>query len=142
MESEVFGMKEKIRSFFSGRQGMDELSKLLFWAALGLFALGVLCVLWAPWLSSLLTSIALMSLLISFMRAFSRRLELREAENQLWLRFLEKKKAEHAAAKDRRAQKDYRFFKCPNCHTWVRVPRGKGKVHINCKCGYILYRKT
>ena len=80
--------------------------------------------------------------LFSFLRAFSRRLELREAENQVWLRYLEKKKAARAAAKNRRAQKDYRFFKCPNCGTWVRVPRGKGKVHINCKCGYILYRKT
>lgn len=135
-------MKEIIRRFFSGRQGMDELSKLLFWAGLGLLVLGVLCVLWASWLSSLLTSFGLTCLIFSFLRAFSRRLEMREAENQLWLRFLDKKKAERAAAKDRRAQTDYRFFKCPNCGTWVRVPRGKGKVHINCKCGYILYRKT
>ena len=135
-------MKDKIQSLFSGRQGMDELSKLLFWAGLGLLALGVVCVLWAPWLSSLLTSFGLMSLIISFVRAFSRRLALREAENLAWLRFLDKKKAERAAAKSRRAQKDYRFFKCPNCGTWVRVPRGKGKLHINCKCGYILYRKT
>ena len=135
-------MKDKWTQLFSGRQGMDELSKLLFWAALGLLALGVICALWAPWLSSLLTSFGLMSLIISFVRAFSRRLTLREAENLAWLRFLDKKKAERAAARDRRAQKDYRFFKCPNCGTWVRVPRGKGKLHINCKCGYILYRKT
>ena len=28
------------------------------------------------------------------------------------------------------------------CGTMLRVPRGKGKIHIKCKCGYTLYRKT
>ena len=25
---------------------------------------------------------------------------------------------------------------------FVRVPKGKGKIHIKCRCGYTLYRKT
>ena len=33
-------------------------------------------------------------------------------------------------------------LKCPGCGCWLRVPRGKGKIHINCRCGYTLYRKT
>ena len=54
-------------------------------------------------------------------------------------------KARHSrqAAKERHAQhKDFRFFKCPGCGTMLRVPRGKGKIHIKCRCGYTLYRKT
>jgi len=34
------------------------------------------------------------------------------------------------------ADKEHRYFKCPNCHQPLRVPRGKGKVQINCRaCG-------
>ena len=33
-------------------------------------------------------------------------------------------------------------FKCPGCGRWLRVPRHKGKIHINCRCGYTLYRRT
>ena len=55
----------------------------------------------------------------------------------------QKQQHSRQAAKERRAQrKDYRFFKCPGCGTMLRVPRGKGKIHIKCKCGYTLYRKT
>ena len=35
-------MKEKLRQIFAGRQGMDELSKLLFWAAIVLFVVSAL----------------------------------------------------------------------------------------------------
>lgn len=32
--------------------------------------------------------------------------------------------------------KEHRYFKCPNCHQPLRVPRGKGKIQINCRaCG-------
>lgn len=35
-----------------------------------------------------------------------------------------------------RADKDHRYFKCPNCHQPLRVPRGKGKIQVNCRaCG-------
>ena len=35
-------MKEKLRQIFAGRQGMDELSKLLFWLGIALFAVSTL----------------------------------------------------------------------------------------------------
>ena len=133
-------MKEKLRNLFLGRQGMDELSKFLFWAALACFVLG--CLLPGA-LRSLLTTLALIMVIFSFVRAFSRNLPLREAENLVYLRYWEKRKQERAARKLRRAsRKEYKYFKCPGCGTWLRVPRGKGKIHINCRCGYTLYRRT
>ena len=34
------------------------------------------------------------------------------------------------------ADKEHRYFKCPNCGQPLRVPRGKGKVQITCRaCG-------
>ena len=133
-------MKEKLQNLFLGRQGMDELSKLLFWA--GLAGIALACFLPGA-LRTLIFSCALALLIFSFVRAFSRDLPAREAENVQYLRFLERKKLDRAAAKERRShRKEYRYFKCPGCGTWLRVPRGKGKIHINCRCGYTLYRRT
>ncbi len=133
-------MKDKLNNLFFGRQGMDELSKLLFWVGLAGLALG--CFLPGA-LRTLLFSCALALLIFSFVRAFSRNLPAREAENVLYLRWLDKKKQDRLAKKQRWAsRKEYRYFKCPGCGTWLRVPRGKGKIHINCRCGYTLYRRT
>lgn len=133
-------MKEKLQNLFRGRQGMDELSKLLFWSAIGGYVLAVVL---PGALRALLSSFATMFLAVAFLRAFSRDLPRREAENLLLLRYRDRKKREREAAKDRRAHsREYKYFKCPGCGCWLRVPRGKGKIHINCRCGYTLYRKT
>ena len=133
-------MKDKLRQIFTGRQGMDELSKLLFWAAMALFVLAAFL---GGAFGSLLSSFALLSLILAFARAFSRNLPMREAENLLLLRWAEKKKHAWSAWKDRfHDRKEYKYFKCPACGKWLRVPRRKGKIHINCRCGYTLYRRT
>lgn len=32
-------------------------------------------------------------------------------------------------------RKTYKYFKCPNCKQWLRAPRGRGKIQIDCqKC--------
>jgi hypothetical protein len=133
-------MKEKLRQIFAGRQGMDELSKLLFWLGIALFTLALVC---GGALGSLLLPLALMAVVLAFVRAFSRNLPLREAENLLLLRWIDQKKHAWAAFRDRFAnRREYRYFKCPSCGRWLRVPRHKGKIHINCRCGYTLYRRT
>ena len=93
--------------------------------------------------SLLFNWLGLMLLIFSFVRAFSRRLGQREAENNAYLALRQKQRHNRQAAWERRAQrKDFCFFKCPGCGVMLRVPRGKGKIHIKCKCGYTLYRKT
>ena len=137
-------MREKLSRIFSGRQGMDEFSKALFWMGLVCMLLSVLTANILKGVFSLIFNwLGLMMLIFSFVRAFSRRLGQREAENNAYLALRQKQRHGFQAAKERRAQrKDYRFFKCPGCGTMLRVPRGKGKIHIKCKCGYTLYRKT
>ena len=40
-------------------------------------------------------------------------------------------------------RKDYRFFCCPGCGRWLRVPRGKGNIEIRCpNCSSVFRRKT
>ncbi len=119
---------------------MDELSKLLFWGGIAGFALAVIL---GGSFGSFLSTFAIMSLIISFVRAFSRNLPMREAENMLLLRWKENRRREAEARKNRwKSRKDYKYFKCPSCGKWLRVPRHKGKIHISCKCGYTLYRRT
>ena len=137
-------MREKLSRIFSGRQGMDEFSKALFWMGLVCMLLSVLTVNVLKGIFSLLFNwLGLMLLIFSFVRAFSRRLGQREAENNAYLALRQKQRHNRQAAWERRAQrKDFCFFKCPGCGVMLRVPRGKGKIHIKCKCGYTLYRKT
>lgn len=137
-------MKDKFPAFFNGRQGMDELSKMLFWSGLLSVILSMLIMeLLAGIPGTLLRFLGLMSIISSFVRAFSRRKEMREAENRMYLAAMEGNKHRWEAYKERRRQSgEYRFFKCPGCSKWLRVPRGQGKIHIKCKCGYTLYRKT
>ena len=137
-------MREKLSRIFSGRQGMDEFSKALFWMGLVCMLLSVLTVNVLKGVFSLLFNwLGLMLLIFSFVRAFSRRLGQREAENNAYLALRQKQRHNRQAAWERRAQrKDFCFFKCPGCGVMLRVPRGKGKIHINCPCGYVLYRKT
>ena len=135
-------MREKLQQMFIGRQGMDELSKTLFWAGTIAIALGALLPLWGG-LRSMLLTLGIMLIVLAFVRAFSRNLPQREAENLLLLRWAEKKKHAWSAWKDRfHDRKEYKYFKCPACGKWLRVPRRKGKIHINCRCGYTLYRRT
>lgn len=137
-------MREKLSRIFSGRQGMDEFSKALFWMGLVCILLSVLTVNVLKGVFSLLFNwLGLMMLIFSFVRAFSRRLGQREAENNAYLALRQKQRHNRQAAWERRAQRrDFCFFKCPGCGVMLRVPRGKGKIHIKCKCGYTLYRKT
>lgn len=48
-----------------------------------------------------------------------------------------------ARPKKPQADKDHKIFKCPSCKTYLRVPRGKGKILITCSnCGHKLNKKT
>lgn len=137
-------MKDRLERFFSGRQGMDEFSKGLFWIGLALFMLSVLTAkLLNGVLSGLLLWAALACVICCFARALSRNTQKRELENNAFLALKAQRKQKRLDAKERFSQrKSYKFFKCPGCGKYLRVPKGKGKIHINCKCGYTLYRKT
>ena len=137
-------MKGWFDNLFQGRQGMDELSKSMFWWGLAcLIISGLLSALLNGVLSLPFSWLGLLLVILCFVRAFSRRLEQRELENNAYLAFLERRRRQWEMRKGRfRQRKDFRFFKCPGCGTILRVPRGKGKIHINCRCGYVLYRRT
>ena len=91
-------MKQRLQKFFEDRQGMDELSKALFWGGLAALLLSGLCIkLLNGALSTVLSWLGLAAVIFCFVRAFSRRLAQRETENNAFLAMRAKRKREWEA---------------------------------------------
>ena len=111
-------MKYKLRAFFSGRNGIDGLGKVLLWVSLIVMLLSTLFGI------TFLYGAALALLCYVYIRAFSR-----NVEKCLKLRF--------------RQRKTHKFYRCPQCRQQLRVPKGKGRICITCRsCGAHFERKT
>ena len=119
-----------LRKLMYGRYGSDHLSFfLLFLYVVLIFTSALPHMAWVSWL-------ALAVLLWNLFRMFSRRIDRRRAENARFLAlfgpFIRWFKMRRTIHRD----KDHRYFKCPNCGQYLRVPRGKGKITVTCRnCG-------
>ena len=119
-----------LRKLMYGRYGSDHLSFFLLFLYVVLIFLSALPhMAWVSWL-------ALAVLLWNLFRIFSRRIDRRRAENARFLAlfgpFIRWFKMRRTIHRD----KEHRYFKCPNCGQYLRVPRGKGKITVNCRnCG-------
>ena len=120
-------IKQAFRNLMAGRHGVDQLSVTLVWVGLGLYILAA--VLNVGVIS--LLSLALYGYTI--FRMFSRNEEKRAAENR---RYLTWKNNWQTAARQARTRfknrKQYRYFRCPNCKAWLKLPRGAGVVTVTC----------
>lgn len=131
-------MRYRLMRFMAGRNGLDSLNRFL----LGVCIVVVLFNLFLR--SAVFSILGYLLLILVYFRIFSRNLAKRGAENQRYLRyqnsFLHWK---HQLTERFRQRKTHRFYRCPACHTNLRVPKGKGKIFICCpKCGEGFERKT
>ena len=135
-------MRAWFTRFMSGRYGMDHLNRFLSVVLLVLVLVSVFVR--NTRLAVGLSVLTLGLLIYLYFRMFSRNIYRRQQENGAYLREHYKLTSGWNGMRERWAQrKDYRFFKCPSCHTRLRVPRGKGKLNIVCrKCGTSFQRKT
>ena len=125
---------QRIRAFFAkltyGAYGSDQLGKVTLYASLALlflsFALG----------STLCWYLSIAGYVWTIFRMFSRNREKRAAENALYLQKTEKLRTELRQARVRfRNRKQYKYFKCPQCGTRMRLTRGCGEKNVCCpKC--------
>lgn len=126
-----------LRRMMYGRYGGDQLS----WFLLAVYVL--LTVLSGIPHLGILSWVALVVLVWSFFRMFSRRYDRRRAENA---RFLALAGPVIRWFKMRRTiltDREHRYFRCPNCGQYLRVPRGKGRITINCRsCGVSFEEKS
>ncbi|MCD7744860.1 MAG: hypothetical protein LUI13_06235 [Lachnospiraceae bacterium] len=127
-------MRRKISDFFSdfmyGRYGTDDLSKFMLAVCLVLLVINIFTS------QPLVYLLALVILVLSYFRMFSRNEMKRRAEDDKYHEILDSITGRFRKAERRAKQsKDYHIYKCPSCGQKIRVPRGKGKICITCpKC--------
>lgn len=120
-----------------GRYGGDHLSMALMAVYLVLYLLFSLLG-WAflSWLSLLLG-------VWSIFRIFSRNIPKRRAENAKFVELIGPAVRWWRLRRTRSKDKDHCYFKCPNCGQHLRVPKGKGKITVNCRnCGVSFEEKS
>jgi len=127
-----------LRRFMTGRRGPDELSMALLIGGLVLTILSNLFNL-IP-----LYFVGMAGYVLALLRTFSRDLTKRYAENakflSLWRKVTVSVKQFFNRLKNIRR---YKYYRCPNCRSWLRLPRKVGEVTVTCgKCGHVFKQKA
>ena len=141
-------MKERVRKFMEGRYGADALNRFLTvcgWVLLLLgFVLSALDSKVALSVGSLLVTLSWALLIFSIFRTLSKNTSQRASENYKYFVYKNKVTGWFRRLKTRwQDRKVHRYFKCPQCHATVRVPKGKGKIRITCpKCKHQFVKKS
>ena len=127
-----------LQKFMAVRRGADELSLALLIAGIVLSMLSSLFNLPVMhWLSLAIYIFALY-------RMLSRNLEKRYAENAAFLKLWRGKiPAVKQSINRMKNMKKYKYFKCPECKSRIRLPRGVGEVTVTCgKCHHAFKQKA
>ena len=130
--------------FMYGRNGWDQLNQALFRGYLALWIAELICAFLKWGLAvRVLEGVLLFLMIVIFFRIFSKNLYNRRTENQKWINWYCGIKNRSAGARARHADKEHKYFTCPQCKTICRVPVGKGKIIITCpKCGTQIQAKS
>lgn len=124
--------------FMSGRNGSDQLGTALILAAFVIqIAIPLTGFFWLIFLSYGLFGLFLF-------RFFSKNLYRRQEENRKFLSFFR-----NAVLKTKqffmrvKGMKQYKYFRCPQCKTLLRLTRGTGEKDIRCpRCGHEFHKKA
>ncbi len=113
--------------FMYGRYGTDELSKLFIGISIILFILSRFRSMWG------LYYVAIIFFLITVFRFYSKRIDKRTRERNLYLK--KKDKLRHMTRIRKRMwheRKTHKYKKCERCDMYLRVPRGAGNIVATC----------
>ena len=131
-------MRDKIRQFLAGRYGTDALNQFLSIVAIVLLLISLV----TRW--GIFTWLGLAALVYCYFRTYSRNISRRTEENYRFYTLKEQITGKFSGVKRRWAdRKSYRYFRCPQCHQMLRVPKGRGRIEISCpRCGTQFIRKS
>ncbi len=122
--------KRKLQQFMIGRYGPDQLTRFLDGCIIVLLMVNLFV------RTRILYSLAVVLLILTYYRIFSRNISARFRENERYLRYRFQvtewlKKWRFRADQARK----FHIYKCPECGQKIRIPRGKGRISIHCpKC--------
>ncbi|WP_230399005.1 zinc-ribbon domain-containing protein [Novisyntrophococcus fermenticellae] len=130
-------LRRKLQDFMAGRYGMDQLGRFTMYVSI----IALLISLFAG--NNWFYLIALVLLITTYARMFSKNHSSRYAENNKYLEWKEKFFSFFRGGARQAKDKDHRYFRCPNCNQKVRVPKGKGTISIRCpKCQHEFIKRT
>lgn len=128
----------RFQNMMYGRYGLDEFSRFLSIASL------ILLIFSSVFKMPIFSIVAYLSIIYIFVRIFSKNFDKRRAE--LWWYIDKKSKLMKKIATQKKLQqmkKTHRLYKCRNCKTILRVPKGVGKIKITCsKCKTTMIKKA
>jgi len=130
-------MRNAFQRFMYGRYGNDQLNQFLIIAALVLFVLNLV------FRASAVTLVADVLIVCCLFRMLSKNTYKRREENAKFMRKAQPAIKWLRLQQSIRKDKAHRYFKCPNCSQYLRVPRGKGKITVTCRsCGASFQEKS
>ena len=129
-------MRDKFNKFMQGRYGVDDLSRFTMGTALVLIILAMFANIFSRTAGSTLDILGVAAIVYAYIRIFSRNIQQRYAENQKFLQMTSKFRFRFNEEKDLMKQrKTHHIYSCPGCGQKIRIPKGKGKIEIECpKC--------
>lgn len=131
MKDFIEKLKWKFQIFMRGRNGADELGRVVFYLSLILYVISTISRI------EFFYTIALVGMIYSMYRMFSKNLYVRREENRKFVTWLESTRIKMEQ------RKKYKIFKCKGCGRNIRVPRGKGKIEVTCPmCGNKTIHRT
>lgn len=119
--------KNKLQRFMMGRYGIDSLYRFLIFLSLILLVINIFVPQIALWIA------AMVVLLLSIMRTFSKNIIARRKENALYLKIT--KKLFGFIPRSIRRFKDRKthvYKHCPNCKATLRLKKIKGPHTVDC----------
>ncbi|HJA81076.1 MAG TPA: zinc-ribbon domain-containing protein [Candidatus Mediterraneibacter intestinipullorum] len=135
-------MKEKLIRFMQGRYGIDQLSKFLLLS--GLVAVVASSVFVNNIVGLIFYILGWALVIFCYFRAFSRNVQKRYAENQVFLtKTYRVRSFFHRQKNIWQQRRVYHIYTCPSCKQKIRIPRGKGRIEVRCpKCGATFIKKS
>ena len=133
-----------LKKVMYGRYGSDQLS-------LALLILSIILSFIAPLTRlSIIGMLSYIPLVLCIYRMFSKNISKRYEENRKFMNFWHPIHQKLIGFKNKGTQKmghlkdkDHKYYKCPNCHQSLRVPKGRGKIRITCpKCHQEFSKRT
>ena len=120
-------MRNAIQRFMYGRYGSDQFGFFLLGLSVTLSLLATILDL------GILNLLAEVVIFYALFRMLSRNTYKRREENNKFLRKVNPFLKWFRLQQTMRRDKAHRYFKCPNCSQYLRVPRGKGKITVTCR---------
>lgn len=114
-----------LRNFMYGRYGIDQFGNFLF----GLYFVTLFISLFFP--PAIFLSYVIV--IYFFYRVLSKQYYKRRQENTFYLQKTSGMRKFFNRQKNKfKYRKTHKYLKCPHCHQYLRVPKGRGEITITC----------